>query len=293
MQHSAGKYAVSVIIPTYNRSHLLRVSLDSLCLQDIDRSLFEVVVADDGSTDDTEELVRSYGDKINIKYVFQEDLGFRAASARNLGILASTGEICVFIDSGVVLHSGCLRQHLVYYREGDNAAAIGYVYGFVNGEKAMELYGLVDAGDPDGSIERVSQNPEYQDLRNTHYQKYRDNLKDLPAPWYYFWTCHASVPRSRLLSVGLFDERYDGRWGAEDNDLGYRLHLAGVKIDLLRAAKSLHYPHPKDEDQRQKDGYENAVIFHDKFRTTASKLLLETCTNPFLTDINELLYVAI
>jgi glycosyltransferase involved in cell wall biosynthesis len=269
----------------------LKFSLDSLLLQDLDKSRFEAIVADDGSSDDTAKLVETYKDKMNIKYVFQEDKGYRPGSARNLGILASEGMICLFIDSSVILHTTCLNEHLAFYTEkGFDTSALGFVYGFDHNEESEEiLLGLVVPSDPNGSIERLAQYPVYVDVRDPHYIKYGDKLEDLPAPWYYFWTCHVSVPRNQLLKVGLFDDRYDGRWGAEDNDLGYRLHLEGVKIILLRAAKSIHYPHGKDKAARQKEGYENTAIFHDKFKTLATRIFFDMCMNPDMTDLNELL----
>ena len=61
------KYDISVIMPTYNRSNLLEYSLQSLVLQDIDPGRFEVVIGDDGSSDDTREVIRKYEKQINIQ----------------------------------------------------------------------------------------------------------------------------------------------------------------------------------------------------------------------------------
>jgi len=69
--------AVSVIIPTYNRAELVRKMLDQLLRQDIPVDSFEVIVADDGSCDGTEQIVRSYADRLRIVYHFQEDEGMR------------------------------------------------------------------------------------------------------------------------------------------------------------------------------------------------------------------------
>ena len=84
---------VSIIIPTYNRADLLREALDSVLAQTYQE--FELLVVDDGSTDNTRELVAGYGERT--AYVFQENRG--VSSARNLGIQSSTGEFIAFLDS--------------------------------------------------------------------------------------------------------------------------------------------------------------------------------------------------
>jgi len=84
---------VSVIIPTYNRSWSLREAIDSVLAQD--RCRFELIVVDDGSTDDTPEQLRSYGDRLTV--VRQENRGVSAA--RNTGIRHASGSLIAFLDS--------------------------------------------------------------------------------------------------------------------------------------------------------------------------------------------------
>src|SRR6185437_9620708 len=75
----------SVIVPTYNRSALLRRTLASLERQRTGGVAFEVVVADDGSADDSRSVVAQFAERLEVRYVFQEDQGYRAAAARNGG----------------------------------------------------------------------------------------------------------------------------------------------------------------------------------------------------------------
>ena len=85
---------IAVVTPTYNRAALLRRALESVRAQTL--TSFEVIVVDDGSTDETEDLVASFGDK-RFRYVRQERAG--AAKARNLGVERSTAELVTFLDS--------------------------------------------------------------------------------------------------------------------------------------------------------------------------------------------------
>jgi glycosyltransferase involved in cell wall biosynthesis len=84
---------VSVIIPTYNNAHFLCASLDGILNQTFRD--FEIIVVDDGSTDDTETIVQPYLDSIR----FFRKVNGGPATARNLGIKNSTGEFIAFLDA--------------------------------------------------------------------------------------------------------------------------------------------------------------------------------------------------
>jgi glycosyltransferase involved in cell wall biosynthesis len=91
---------ISVIIPTYNRALFLSEAIQSVLDQDYfadlpEKSGFEFWVIDDGSTDETKEVVRSFGDKV--KYFYQQHRG--VSVARNQGLCLSSGEYIAFLDS--------------------------------------------------------------------------------------------------------------------------------------------------------------------------------------------------
>jgi GT2 family glycosyltransferase len=249
-----------------------------------------VIIADDGSSDKTRDIVNNYAKNMNIKYVFQEDEGYRPASVRNKGIRLAEGHICLFFDSGVLVDGGCLREHINFYKGGNSrAAVIGYVYGFERTKDSeARLLELINPYQASDTIAKLSKDELFFDIRDEFYNKYNDQIQDLPAPWFYFWTCHVSVPRAELLAIGLFDEKYDGRWGGEDNDLAYRLMQEGIKIHLLRSAKAIHYPHEKNTAQRNIEGFQNCRYFHSKFRTPETELFLDTYLTPGFVDINDI-----
>lgn len=87
--------AVSVIVPSYNRAHLLGRALRSVARQTYKD--FEVIVVDDGSTDDTEGVVKEFP-SLNIRYIRHERNKGEAA-ARNTGVMAARGEFIAFLDS--------------------------------------------------------------------------------------------------------------------------------------------------------------------------------------------------
>ena len=92
---------VSVVIPCYNGGRFLREAIDSVLQQTSPAA--EILVVDDGSTDDTATVARSYG---QVRYVAQRNQG--APVARNTGIHASTGDFLVFLDADDRLHPHAL-----------------------------------------------------------------------------------------------------------------------------------------------------------------------------------------
>ncbi len=85
---------ISIVMPTFNRASTISRAINSIINQDY--SNFELLIVDDGSTDNTKEIVDSFDDK-RIKYIFQKNSG--ACKARNTGINKSSGEYIAFLDS--------------------------------------------------------------------------------------------------------------------------------------------------------------------------------------------------
>jgi glycosyltransferase involved in cell wall biosynthesis len=102
---------VSVIIPAHNSSSTLPDTLDSLCAQTFQN--FEAIVIDDGSTDNTGIIARSYGQKV--RCIRQTNLG--VASARNSGISNSTGTLLAFLDSDDLWHRDKLEHQVALLSE--------------------------------------------------------------------------------------------------------------------------------------------------------------------------------
>ena len=102
----------SIIVSTYNQPDMLKLVLTVFNEQR--NKNFEVVVADDGSTDDTFRMLLEIKGSLNyeLKHVWQEDIGFRAAAIRNKAVAASKGEYLIFLDGDCVPLPSFLEQHL-------------------------------------------------------------------------------------------------------------------------------------------------------------------------------------
>jgi glycosyltransferase involved in cell wall biosynthesis len=206
--------AVSVVVPTYNRRERLARVLVGFAAQR-DDALFEVVVVSDGSTDGTDEYLRSGQTPIPVTSVFQSNAG--PAEARNQGIAAARGDLVLFVDDDVVPEPGLVLAHVrAHARNGGDIVVIGPMLtppGFtmtpwVRWEQSMleKQYALL-AG-----------------LPTAHYRN--------------FYTGNASIARARLDEVGGFDPKYRR---AEDVELAYRLSQCGLGFVFDPAARALHF----------------------------------------------------
>jgi glycosyltransferase involved in cell wall biosynthesis len=264
------------VVPTYNRTRLLRLTLESLEKQNLPRDRFEVLVVDDGSRDDTAAMVRTFENRLDLRYFFQPDKGYRVALARNVGIRNARGEICVFVDAGVLLHSEALGAHVASHEAAAEPLALnGYVFCFnLNNEDAALIRKFVDVDDIDTTIAAMAQTGAWPDLREDFYTRYTDDFDHVPAPWLMRWDCHTSARTEQLRSVGMCDEAFR-QWGGEDIDLAYRLHRDGARFAVNRAASSIHYPHDKDHTDNAKSALHNYRYIAEKYRTPITRLLTE------------------
>jgi glycosyltransferase involved in cell wall biosynthesis len=128
MKARSDRPAVSVIVPTFNRAHVLRRAIESVLSQDF--TDFELLVIDDGSTDATAELVDDYirGDLRVRSLVHPRNAGVSAA--RNLGLREANGELIAFLDSDDEWLPGKLRRQVDYFDSAPRG--VGLLYGAVH-----------------------------------------------------------------------------------------------------------------------------------------------------------------
>jgi glycosyltransferase involved in cell wall biosynthesis len=110
---------VSVVIPTYNYGHVVTEAVESALAQTY--PAVEVIVVDDGSTDDTRERLAPYGDRI--RYIHQANAGLSAA--RNTGIRAARGEFIALLDSDDAFHPRKLELQMRYLAERPDVVLVG------------------------------------------------------------------------------------------------------------------------------------------------------------------------
>jgi glycosyltransferase involved in cell wall biosynthesis len=256
---------ISVVVPTYNRSELLRRTLTELTRQSVAPDEFEVIVSDDGSTDDTEAVVKGFADRLRIAYTFQEDLGFRAGTARNAGARMAGAPLLVFLDSGARAGPGFLHHHARAHAAPRRRMCLGYAYGY-NPEEPMEgIDEVLDQHTPEQIVAHFAGTPAFHDLRHDELLPVDFDLNRRTLPWSLSWTINASVMAEDFWAVGGFDDRFVG-WGAEDLELAYRLHLAGLDFHYDRDAWVIETPHEHDWEILDKTFLANMGRFLGKHR---------------------------
>ena len=208
--------AISVIIPTHNRASLLRGSLESLCEQTLPEQDFEVIVVDDGSTDDTRDVCQSFANRVQLQYLRIANSGI--AAAKNMGLFASSGEISYFFDDDDVADPNLLATHLAAHREysDDRIAVLGYT----TWHPDLEVTPLMDY------VTGVGQ----------YLFSYRTLLSDATLDFTHFWGGRASAKRAFLVHHGIFNQEF--RFGYEDIELGFRLSRHGFRVAYRRDAAS-------------------------------------------------------
>lgn len=218
---------ISVIIPTYNRSRVLKDCLGALLKQDLPLKDYEIVVVDDGSRDDTSKVVQSFANKsLNIFYVRQENQG--QGVARNAGIDKAEGEIILLIGDDIIASHDFLSQHLRFHlRYPDENEA---VLGFTTWHPKLTLTHFMNWLTNGSSILGKFGGHQFA------YEKLKDKEE---ADYNFFYTSNISLKRS-LLEKYPFDPSFSG-YGWEDIELGYRLHKrVGLKIHYNPNAIAYH-----------------------------------------------------
>ena len=239
----------SVVIPTYNRLPILQRCLHALKQQDLAAPhTYEVIVVDDGSTDNTVLWLRER-QYSPIRYVCQSHQG--AAAARNLGIQTSHGDIVVFIDSDLVVTKHFLQAHV----EGLQHAQTKL------GHARLFTYG------------RVVQTFNFEDPTAESYK-----LSDFSAA--YFATGNVAIARRWLEIAGGFDPSFQ-QYGWEDLELGVRLKKLDLTLIKVPKAVGYHWHPPfsleqiphliEQEQQRGRMG----VQFYLKHPTPQVKLMIQ------------------
>jgi len=204
----------SVCIPSYNRREMLLATLRSLDEQTAPADSYEVVVADDGSTDGTVQALEAYRPRYCLRWHRQANAG--PAAATNTAARMAKNEVLVFLDADQICTPELIAVHLgVHEREGDV---------FVQG-----LYPLAE-----GYRSRAASLLYERSL----FVALAPIERPHPASPY-MWSAQVSVRRSTWERVGGFDSAFR-EYGGEDTDFGLRVAALGVRFLFEPRALSYH-----------------------------------------------------
>lgn len=210
----------SVIIPNYNRADALALTLSALAGQSVSPERFEVILVDDGSTDDSVSIIQGASHPYTLCPVQQENLG--PGAARNLGAGCARASLLVFLDVDMIPAPELLANYLHAYQEQARNVLIGRQLAWppAFASQPEEIFDYVRGADPGPQAREV--------------------------PFYYMASGNCALSADLFWELGGFDERLRM---TEDTDLAYRAHLAGARFAYLPEALGYHN-HPKTLEQR-------------------------------------------
>lgn len=245
---------ISVVVTTYNRPDALRAVLAGLAAQG-DRD-FEVLVADDGSRDDTRALVEAtaHTAPFAVHHVWQEDRGFRAAAARNRATAQAAGDYVVYLDGDCVPRPSFISRHRQLAERGwmvaGNRVLLNEAFTQAVLSEQVPIHAWSDAqwreARQRGDINRT--------LPLAHLPL--GPLRKLAARrWQRVRTCNLGAWRADLVAINGFDESFEG-WGYEDSDLAVRLINSGVgRKEGAYATGILHLWHRENDRRAEGDNW--------------------------------------
>jgi hypothetical protein len=193
----------------------------------------EIIIADDGSKEDTRRLLESYQENnvVPIKHIWQEDQGFRKSHILNKAIVSSNSDYIIQIDGDCIIHKDFVKDHVSKVEKGV------FLYGSrVNIKK--------------GSLSAIFENKIHQfsflsrkigkRTRNLRIPILRDRYKPSPLFSTKVRGCNISFWRKDFIEVNGYNEDIEG-WGREDSELILRILNNGVQGKRLRYGGILYH----------------------------------------------------
>jgi glycosyltransferase involved in cell wall biosynthesis len=231
---------ISVTVPTYNRAETFGLTLAHLTTQELDPAEYEVVIVDDGSSDDTRGLVEEWMARAPcpVQYIYQANHG--PGYAYNRAFEAASAPIVLLIADDILLAPQALKEHVAMHRlhPEEEVAVFGRteISPKLNQSVFLRKFDRIRCGDFAGCEE---------------------------LPWYQFWGCNISAKRDFVLRYGGMPEEVGvgGAIAHQDRVLGHRLMRGGLRILYSPAALAFHH-HAMTFDQMCRFQYRQGESFN-------------------------------
>lgn len=245
---SSCRSGAAVLVSTYNRPKALNLVLRGLADQSIAPS--QIIVADDGSSSDTKQVIDDWNlQGLPVEHCWHEDQGYRKTKVMNEALTRVRAELCIFLDGDCIPLCNFVANHL-RMAEPRTISAGPRILASEEFTRQLELVGDINglrhwsfwvARRLNGDVNRISQIISVPDGPWRRMQ---------PLNWKLVRGCNFSAPLRDVLAVDGFEESLEG-WGPDDSDLAVRLINYGLRVKNLRfSAPVLHLWH-KEESRQQ------------------------------------------
>ena len=264
---------ISVVVVTYQRAQHLRWCLEALALQSLPHDEYEIVIVDDGGTDNSiasVEAAQAAYPSLDVRYVWHEHDGWGLSRSRNEGAALTRGDCILSIDSDILLNPEALEVYTDLYYANPHRVIGGY-YRYLKGMKIT--LAAIKAWQPiwDMELEEVAiPQHEYHllgtDVREAHFKQgwtavnlFADESKTYPEPFSLLGG-NIMVPRHIWKQTEGFNETFT-HYGGEDAEFSLQIAQLGYPFSYSLAAAGCHMAHPKHSGAEDKT---NQALDHIK-----------------------------
>jgi glycosyltransferase involved in cell wall biosynthesis len=232
----------TLLISTYNWPEALELVLKSVTLQTVIPS--EIIIADDGSTQETKEIIDSYKRVLNIKHVWHKDEGFRKTIIMNKAIREAENDYIVQIDGDIILHPKFIQDHLHFAKENH----------FIKGSRAMLHQNLT---------QEILKLKTFDFSVLSNHVRSKINATRIPflAPLFFgnkyrtnnLRGCNFAFWKKDFILVNGYNNEING-WGHEDIELAARLVNNGtLRRQFKMIAVCFHLHHKINTREKEMD----------------------------------------
>lgn len=247
----------ALVLSTYNWPQALELVLNSVLNQH--QMPDEIVIADDGSNEETKDVIERYQKKspVPLRHVWHEDKGFRKSAILNKAIAQTDKDYIIQVDGDCILHPAFVKDHLAAAEKGV------FLYGSRVNIKEAFVSELFD--------EKISAFSFFAKgirnrTRNLHLPLLGKLYKSESVFSRKFRGCNTSYFRNDFIEVNGYNEAFEG-WGREDSDLALRFLNLGLQMKRLRYRGILyhiHHPIKSKANLTENDALEQQTIKEKK-----------------------------
>lgn len=274
----------SIIMPTYNKDKYLDLTLSGFCNQTYEN--FEIIIVNDGSYDNTEEIIKKYSKTINIIYRAQDNRG--RSAARNAALSLAVGEIIIFCDDDRIPDKNFIYEHVSLLKDKKKIVSVGNKMELISILKRDSLYkfsfflemlnkSMLNIENYYDDIKLFSDKDVIENFNDIlekflllepadnfklAKEHYGDELKGCNFGWAMATTANMGMNRNDLDNI-FFDSNYIG-WGMEDTDFAFQLYKEKSMFVIASKAINYHQYHEKDSNYLI-TLKQNLQYFHEKY----------------------------
>jgi len=240
----------TLLIITYNWPEALKLVLYSVKHQKVMPD--EIVIGDDGSTDDTRQVIQRFAAKVSVPvvHVWQEDKGFRRTVILNKAIAKATGDYIIQIDGDVILDSNFVKDHIEFAQRGCFVCGSRVKLSqkittkiFKTMKVNLKIWNM-----PFSYVSNSFRSHIFRRILAFRYARRVDHLRG----------CNMAYWKDDCIRVNGYNEDLL-QWGHEDGEFAYRLHFAGIRKKALKMGGIMFHLYHKEASRANEQIHQQAL----------------------------------